>query len=96
MSEVEVVRIPAQPGGAEELGTVVAAARDGGYLAAPRCAELRVLASEQAAEVLVIMDWRSRADHDEAVGEPSAGELFGRIAELAAGEPAMAWYGERG
>jgi hypothetical protein len=95
MSEVEVVRIATQPGRAEQLGTTIAAAREGGYLAAPRCAELRVLASEEAGEVLVVMDWRSRADHDEAVGEPAAGELFGRIAELAAGEPAMAWYGER-
>lgn len=96
MSEVEVVRIPALPGLAEKLGMVVAAAREGGYLAAPRCAELRVLASEQAGEVLVVMDWRSRSDHDEAVGEPVAGELFAQIAGLSAGEPAMAWYGERG
>lgn len=96
MSEVEVVRIPAQPGREWELAALIAAAREGGYLAPPRCAALRVLASEQAGEVLVVMDWRSRVDHDEAVAAPAAAQLFGRIEQLAAGAPAMAWYGEEG
>lgn len=92
MIETEVVRIPAQPGRAEELATALSEARSDGYLTGPRCVALRALVSERGDEVIAVVDWRSRNDHDEALKEPAAGELFEKVAELAAGEPALGWY----
>jgi len=51
-------------------------------------------AAGSAGEVVAIVEWASRAAHDEAAAEPAAAAFIGAVGEEAAGPPSTGWYAE--
>lgn len=87
----EIVRIPTTPDRCDELVRAIDSAR-AGYLAPPRCAGVRTLRAENGAAVVAILDWSSRAAHDEATRSPAGAAFLAAVQPLAAGPPEIAWY----
>lgn len=91
MSVIEIVRIPVAQVRLNELGEVVAAARRD-YLAPPVCESTEVFGSGDGGELIAVVRWASRADHESAKATAAAAAFFGRVGELAAGPPSVSYF----
>jgi quinol monooxygenase YgiN len=86
MSVVEIIRLPVAAANAEALSAAVLAARDG-YLAPPRCEDVRILRAVSGEELVLLVTWTAQSAHDEAAAEPATQAFLDDVGRLAAGPP---------